>query len=232
MILYPVPDFAKGKIIAFTSTAYSCTGEKWNFSTDLPHSVLSVSLSSLFTCLGIAQRPVAVLKQIHSSKVVFVDKPVGYGLIEGDGLITSRKDLLLGVLTADCYPVFLFDRLLSFIGIVHSGWRGAKKGILREAVETFRRLSNRDLFSIIGCGIGNCCYEVGNDFIDNFPREYFEERESKVFFDLRSFIKDSLVNLGVEVFYVEKKCSACSAECYSYRAERTLNRMLSGILFV
>jgi polyphenol oxidase len=41
-----------------------------------------------------------------------------------DALVTNVPGLLLGVMIADCLPVFLFDPVNRAIGLAHSGWRG------------------------------------------------------------------------------------------------------------
>ena len=49
-----------------------------------------------------------LLKQIHSNRVFFINKNSKYKKT-GDGLITNKPNLALGILTADCAPILIFD---------------------------------------------------------------------------------------------------------------------------
>jgi YfiH family protein len=69
----------------------------------------------------------------------------------------------IGIKTADCAPVLLFDRRSQTIAAVHAGWRGTALGIAGKAVRVMgERFSSRpeDLSAVIGPSIGPCCYEV------------------------------------------------------------------------
>src|SRR6187551_2866229 len=52
-----------------------------------------------------AAPPVAMLRQVHSARVVEVTRGGGHG--EGDALVTATPGLALSVITADCVPVLL-----------------------------------------------------------------------------------------------------------------------------
>ena len=62
------------------------------------------------------------MNQIHSNKVVFINKKIPNN-ITADGVITNRKDLCLGILTADCAPIIILGK--ENFGIIHAGWKGA-----------------------------------------------------------------------------------------------------------
>jgi copper oxidase (laccase) domain-containing protein len=50
--------------------------------------------------------------------------------IIGDAVITDLKGIAIGVKTADCVPILLYDRSKNLIAAVHSGWRGTSKNML------------------------------------------------------------------------------------------------------
>ena len=52
----------------------------------------------------------------------------------GDGFFTSKNNIALGILTADCAPVFVYDKKLKIIGAAHAGWKGAYKGIIKKLI--------------------------------------------------------------------------------------------------
>ena len=55
-------------------------------------------------------------------------------IVEGDALVTRRKNLAIAVLAADCAPVLFFESEAAIVGAAHAGWRGAKSGILERTV--------------------------------------------------------------------------------------------------
>ena len=55
----------------------------------------------------------------------------------GDGIISKRNDLSLGVLTADCATVVILGK--KYFGIIHAGWKGAFSGIIENALNFFFR---------------------------------------------------------------------------------------------
>ena len=63
-----------------------------------------------------------MLNQTHSNKVIFLNKKIPK-VIQADGIITNRKDLTLGILTADCAPIIVIGK--KNFGIIHVGWKGA-----------------------------------------------------------------------------------------------------------
>lgn len=112
--------------------------------------------------------------QVHGEKIVRVtERERGRGAFdyyEGipdtDALITDLAGVPLGVFTADCVPVFLFDPLRRAVGMVHAGWRSTVRSITELAVRAMNEKLGCDpanLWAAIGPSIGQCCYEVGGD---------------------------------------------------------------------
>ena len=50
--------------------------------------------------------------QIHSNKFVFINKSFKFNKkrVKADAIITDQKKVPIGVLTADCVPILLFDK--------------------------------------------------------------------------------------------------------------------------
>ena len=57
-----------------------------------------------------------------------------YPGIKCDGIITSDKNKVLALLTADCMPVYLVDATNNVFGLVHSGWKGTLLSIVPKAI--------------------------------------------------------------------------------------------------
>ena len=57
-------------------------------------------------------------------------------LLEGvDALITNEPNVCIGVSTADCVPVIMYDAEHKAIAVAHAGWRGTVENIMRKTVE-------------------------------------------------------------------------------------------------
>ena len=177
--------------------------------------------------------PVVTPVQVHGGKVAFIGS-VPQKPPVADGLITDTKNLWIGVLTADCLPVFLIGE--GVVGVVHAGWRGTLKGITFNAVSYINRFS-RVKKAILGVGICGKCYEVGEDVYKLFPHEYkscFKEiGEGKFLLDLKEANKIQLKAAGVSEIEDLNLCSVCNNDrFFSYRREKTDKRTLSAIRLI
>ena len=79
-------------------------------------------------------------------------------------MITSLNKLL-GVLTADCAPIFIYDNSNKFVCSLHSGWKGCLNNISKKAIKLFEKydINRKNLSAIVGPCLGNN-YEVDKDF--------------------------------------------------------------------
>ena len=44
-------------------------------------------------------------------------------------MITSLNNIVLGILTADCAPIIIYDDKNKFVCNLHSGWKGSLNNI-------------------------------------------------------------------------------------------------------
>jgi YfiH family protein len=105
--------------------------------------------------------------QIHSPEVVVVDEPWRReDNPRADAMVTRRRGLALGILTADCAPILLADPAASVIGAAHAGWRGALSGVIDATVQAMVRLgaAPQRIRAAIGPCIAQRSYEVGPEF--------------------------------------------------------------------
>ena len=80
--------------------------------------------------------PVIQGHQVHGKKVAIIDSS-GFTRedLEGyDAFITNLKGVAIGVRTADCVPVLLYDPATKTIAAVHAGWKGTVLNIVQEAI--------------------------------------------------------------------------------------------------
>ena len=169
-------------------------------------------------------------KQIHSNIVNKVDKDNIGQIIDGDAIITNEKNVPLLILTADCVPVVLVDKVNKAVGLVHAGWRGTYGKICSETLQSMKENYNtntEDVVAIIGPSIGKCCYEVSYDLVEKFSallpnadEKIYEIRDEKYYLDLweintqilKEFgvLKSNIINMNI--------CTSCNCDrFFSYR---------------
>lgn len=118
--------------------------------------------------------PLVLLRQIHSDLIHVVRSPEP-GRLTGDGLITNVPGIALAIVTADCFPVLLVDRKNKAVGAFHAGWRGTVQRIAEKGLGVMRHefgTRPRDVLAVIGPGIQQCCYEVGQEVKDQFESQF------------------------------------------------------------
>src|SRR5262249_22550565 len=94
---------------------------------------------------------------------------------ECDALITKLPDVLLGIQTADCLPVLIADPSSGTIAAIHAGWRGTASRIVeRTAAELMltRGVNTRSCLAVLGASACAECYEVGDDVIQRYKKEF------------------------------------------------------------
>ncbi|MGC8872163.1 MAG: peptidoglycan editing factor PgeF [Caldimicrobium sp.] len=168
-------------------------------------------------------------KQIHSNKVFYLEK-IDSSILEGDAIITTLKNLTIGVQTADCLPILVADKYKRVIGAVHAGWRGTLSGILKKTLEKILSLGidPEDILIAIGPHIQSCCYEVGEDLIELLPDKfktspYLIKRDESFYLNLSLLNLFQAKDLGIpeKNIWISKECTSCNKEKYhSYRREK------------
>lgn len=183
-------------------------------------------------------------QQVHKDTVALVTKSDrGKGAVSPDNaiagtdaLITCEKRLPLGLFSADCQVIFLYDTAHHAIGIVHAGWKGTQERI---AVKTLKAMheafGTHPVFVYAGLGpsIGKCCYQVSEDFKEYF-REDVEDRISGSYFDLKKANIRQLIAAGINQMniFASNECTCCNADTFfSYRKEgASCGRMMSVLM--
>ena len=144
----------------------------------------------------------ATVHQVHSAEAVYCTAPWPQEeRPHADALVTNRRGLLLGILTADCAPVLLADAEAGVVGAAHAGWRGAFGGVTDSTValmETLGARRNR-IRAAVGPCIAQVSYEVDEGFRDRFiaadPQNarFFAGRR----FDLEAYVVRRLRAAGI-----------------------------------
>ncbi|BCD61235.1 polyphenol oxidase [Nitratiruptor sp. YY08-26] len=176
----------------------------------------------LFQKAGIKKAQFA--DQIHSNKVIILDKYNNPP--QCDGFITTKSNLALAIMSADCFGVLLYDPINFIIGAVHAGRAGAQQGIVINAIEIMYQLGAQEIRAIISPGIHSCCYEVGEEILQKTPSRFIKKDR---FLDIKAMIYEQLHKKGVSSIEDLNICTCCDHRYYSYRRERRTGRFASII---
>ena len=182
---------------------------------------------------GVDKGNLKLMNQIHSNKVIIIDKNnINNINFKSDALITKIKNIAIGVLTADCVPVILYDEVNQIIGCIHAGWKGAISGIVENTLSSFANLNNNNkIYAAIGPCIGKKSYQVGKEFYLNFLSKskendiFFIKINNKFYFNIRKYVENKLLLNGVfQVDNIDLDTFQDSQNFYSYRKSRILGQ--------
>ncbi len=194
--------------------------------------------------LGINPSQIICAKQRHTDKILLVTKKdCGRGALSYDNafdsvdaFITNQKNVPICVFTADCQSVFLYDKKNHAIGIVHSGWKGTHQNITGKTVIAMKEIFKTDpqyLYAFLGPSIRKCCYEVGPEFKEYFPK-FVKEKSHKLCFDNAGANKSQLMAQGVCADNISDcgLCTCCNEKMFfSYRRNPdAADRMISVLM--
>ena len=164
--------------------------------------------------LNIKNKRLKFINQIHSNKIFLITNKNFSNELYGDGLITKDKKIALAILTADCAPVFIFDKQKNIICCLHSGWKGTLLNIVKESIKelNLNNVKTNNLIAVVGPCLAFNNFEVDKDFkikFNNKNKLYFNffksKNKNKDFFDLRGLINFQLKSSGVKKIYNIKK---------------------------
>ena len=122
--------------------------------------------------------PVIQGHQVHGSRVAIVERPgMTREELEGyDAFVTNRPGVAIGVRTADCVPVLLYDPVERVVAAVHAGWKGTVLHISEGALEAMgQEFGSRpaELRAVIGPSIGPDSFQVGEEVAEKFKEAGF-----------------------------------------------------------
>lgn len=126
--------------------------------------------------LKVLSSQIYYVEQIHSDKVIYLDEGMDLAqLTPADALITHRKDVIIGVRTADCLPLLIYDDEQEVVAAVHAGYKGLISGVIQNTLTIMtQRLgcSFENMYFALGPAISVANYEVGPEVIFEFEKRY------------------------------------------------------------
>lgn len=172
--------------------------------------------------------------QVHGNHIAEVQKP--QLVSETDGLITTKKGLILNILVADCSALLLYDSEINAIAALHAGWRGAQKRILEKCLNLFRSKGStlKNSWLYISPCISEKHFEVGEDVASLFPDSVVNRKDyAKPHINLKTFLKHQAVENGIPAsqIIVDQQCTfSDSTSFYSYRRDGKKSGRMMGYI--
>jgi polyphenol oxidase len=197
--------------------------------------------------IGIANGSLFYVNQVHGDKIFILNDANSTSSevmkASADAVLTHIPEKPIGVFTADCLPILIYDPRLKVIGAIHAGRRGSEQSIFLKVIREMNRVYGscpKDLMAGFGPAIGGCCYEVDEDCIQPFKGMFPGEMDwfraglpGKYFLNLIAVnkIEGEKAGLLQENIFSMDHCTCCSpSKMYSYRREGKTGRILTTIM--
>ncbi|MCI8661758.1 MAG: peptidoglycan editing factor PgeF [Hungatella sp.] len=142
--------------------------------------------------LGVDETRMVLSWQTHTTNVRKVtEEDAGKGIVKErdygqvDGLITDVPGITLVTFYADCVPLYFVDPVHKAIGLSHSGWRGTVRRmgqVTLSAMKEHYGTQPEDVLCCIGPSICQDCFEVGEEVILEFQKEFDKSHWTELFY--------------------------------------------------
>ncbi|HLT14139.1 MAG TPA: peptidoglycan editing factor PgeF [Marinobacter sp.] len=200
---------------------------------DLPeHVVQNRQRLAQFTGVGAGQ--FGWLNQVHGTRVVELTPENVGNCPDADASFTRHTGVACAILTADCLPVILVDRLGEVVGAAHAGWRSLCGGVLENLMGAMA-VDPSELIAWFGPAISSRNFEVGPEvraaFIDQQAESAvaFSEqgaRPGHYMADIYKLARLRLNRAGVSAVLGGSLCTVYDEDWfYSYRRDGQTGRM-------
>ena len=205
---------------------------------------------ALCSLLGIGDDRLLMPHQVHLTKTARIDKTLlslseeqRREALEGyDALMTDLRGVCIGVSTADCIPILLYDDRHHAVCAIHAGWRGTVARIVEKAVADMKAVYDirpEHVKAQIGPGIHLDSFEVGDEVYEAFKQACFDMtaisvRKEKWHIDLSECNRRQLIaaSLDAKNIKVSPVCTFQQSEDYFSARRLGINsgRIFTGIM--
>ncbi|GAY30848.1 polyphenol oxidase [Bacteroidaceae bacterium] len=184
-------EYALGKKLrAFSTTRLGGTGTNqyatFNITPYCGDDAANVLANQTDLCheLGIDEKHLILPHQTHGTRTLQIHEKFFHenddertNALEGiDALITDIPGVCIGISTADCVPILLYDEENHAIAAIHAGWRGTAGHISTKTITAMNRAFGTHperLRAVIGPSISEAAFEVGDEVYDAFVAANF-----------------------------------------------------------
>ncbi len=185
--------------------------------------MLTVNLGLVAHALDVSR--LTLMGQVHGRKVqvVRMSDSSGVEVVPGcDALVTTARDVALGVRVADCVPVVLADIDRGVVGVAHAGRRGVVYGVVQATIDAMAGLGAAQIEAWVGPHVCGGCYEVPaelrSEVASTSPAAFACTTRGTASLDLGAAVAAQLCRSGCVVHDVSR-CTRESADLYSYRRD-------------
>lgn len=205
----------------------------------------------LAIALNIKPENIYVPYQTHEDGVCVIDQDFVNLSIEEkesrlngiDAIITNVKNICIGIATADCVPIIIYDPRKEVLAAVHSGWKGTVVRIVQKTIgEMTVRFGSfpTDLLVGIAPCISQKYFEVGDEVVESFKKAGFcidtigvrNSVSNKMHLDLTQANKELLLECGILAHNIEASglCTYADSDQFFSARRQTIRsgRMLTG----
>ncbi len=174
------------------------------------------------------------MDQCHSADVARADGPWQGSAPRVDALVSTRDDLALAALSADCIPVLLADPVAGVVGAVHAGRPGMVARVADRAVDALVEAGADpdETIAVVGPSVCGRCYEVPEgmraEAATVSPPSATVSWTGTPAIDVAAGVVDQLSARGIRVTWVPG-CTRESPDLYSYRRDGSTGRF-AGIV--
>ncbi len=107
----------------------------------------------------------------------------------------------------------IFDYEKKMIAVIHAGWKGAYKGIIKKVINFFKTKGSKknNIIAAIGPCISVKSYEIKKNFLKKFlklnkkNKIFFKFTKKRISFDLKKYIIHQLKKEGIKKIDLIKK---------------------------
>ena len=244
-------------VVAFSTTRKGGCSKGNHSSFNINHycgdaeQAISANKDALCGLLGISSERLVLPHQTHQTAVrqiadEFFTLPerIKTMLLEGvDAVMTDVKDACIGVSTADCVPIIIYDSEHHAACVVHAGWRGTVARIAENAIKQMVLAYNtrpETLKAVIGPSISIDKFEVGDEVYKQFAEAGFPMTDISRHFDGKWHIdlwqcnKMQLERCGLQSENIEISGVCTYTQCDDYFSARRLGiesgRIYTGVV--
>ncbi|MBO5615287.1 MAG: peptidoglycan editing factor PgeF [Prevotella sp.] len=184
----------------------------------------------LLGCLPVRASRLVYPHQTHTDRIAVIDSQMlslsvseCKARLEGiDAVISDQSGVAMGISTADCIPVLVYDAAHHAAAAIHAGWRGTVARIVEKTLavmaDTYGTVPSQCV-AAIGPGISQDSFEVGQEVVDQFAEAGFQMDQyvimkRKPHIDLKAINREQLLNSGLEA------CNITVSDVDTYTDER------------
>ena len=182
--------------------------------------------------LDVKREKLVLMNQTHSNRVLILNNENEKLRVNADAILTEKVNLALGVLTADCAPILIYEIKKEIIGCIHAGWKGAIGGIIENTIDKVIKMGGnpKSIIAAVGPCISQKSYNVKKDFylefkekIENSDSFFIRKENDSFLFDLRAFVTKKLNKNGVlQVDNINLDSFTMTDEYFSHRRAKKL----------